>query len=42
VLTFYDDEHALRTAVLAGGSAFVLKDVHGNGLVVTIRRKATT
>ena len=40
VLTSYDDEQALTTAVLAGASAFVLKDVRGNGLVDTIRRVA--
>ena len=40
ILTSYDDEHALTTAVLAGASAFVLKDVRGNGLVDTIRRVA--
>jgi two-component system, NarL family, response regulator DevR len=35
VLTSYDDERALLTAVLAGASAFVLKDIRGNGLVET-------
>jgi DNA-binding NarL/FixJ family response regulator len=40
VLTSYDDERALLTAVLAGASAFVLKDIRGNGLVETIRRVA--
>ena len=40
VLTSYDDEHALTTAVLAGASGFLLKDVRGNGLVDTIRRIA--
>jgi len=40
VLTSYDDEHALTTAVLAGASGFLLKDVRGNGLVNTIRRIA--
>ena len=40
ILTSYDDEHALTTAVLAGASAFVLKDIRSNGLVDTIRRVA--
>jgi two-component system, NarL family, response regulator DevR len=40
ILTSYDDEHALTSAVLAGASAFVLKDIRGNGLVDTIRRVA--
>ena len=33
ILTSYDDEHALTTAVLAGASAFVLKDIRSNGLI---------
>ena len=40
ILTSYDDEQALVTAVLAGASAFVLKDVRGGGLVEAIRRVA--
>ena len=40
ILTSYDDEQALVTAVLAGASAFVLKDVRGSGLVEAIRRVA--
>ena len=40
ILTSYDDEQALVTAVLAGASAFVLKDVRGSGLVGAIRRVA--
>ena len=40
VLTSYDDEQALTTAVLAGASGFLLKDVRGNGLVDAIRRIA--
>ena len=40
VLTSYDDEHALTTAVLAGASGFLLKDVRSNGLVDAIRRIA--
>ncbi len=38
VLTSYDDEHALTTAVLAGASGFLLKNVRSNGLVDAIRR----
>lgn len=40
ILTSYDDEDALAGAVLAGASAFVLKDVRGRGIVDTIRRVA--
>lgn len=40
ILTSFDDEQALATAVLAGASAFVLKDVRGSGLVDAIRRVA--
>jgi two-component system response regulator DevR len=40
ILTSYDDEQALLTAVLAGASAFVLKDIRSSGLVDTIRRVA--
>jgi DNA-binding NarL/FixJ family response regulator len=40
ILTSYDDEQALTTAVLAGASAFVLKDIRSNGLIDTIRRVA--
>ena len=40
ILTSYDDEQALVTAVLAGASAFVLKDVRGSGLVDAVRRVA--
>jgi two-component system response regulator DevR len=40
ILTSYDDEQALTTAVLAGASGFLLKDVRGNGLVDSIRRIA--
>lgn len=40
VLTSYDDERALATAVLAGASGFLLKDIRSNGLVDAIRRVA--
>jgi len=38
ILTSFDDEQALTTAVLAGASGFLLKDIKGNGLVDSIRR----
>lgn len=40
ILTSYDDEQAIASAVLAGASAFVLKDARGNGIVEAIRRVA--
>ncbi len=40
ILTSYDDEQALRAAVLAGASGYVLKDIKGNDLVTAIRRVA--
>lgn len=40
ILTGYDDDHALRSAVLAGASGYVLKDVRGNSLVEAIRKAA--
>ena len=40
ILTSYDDEQALTTALLAGASAFVLKDIRSNNLIETIRRVA--
>lgn len=40
ILTAYDDDEALRTAVLAGASGYVLKDVRSNLLVESIRRAA--
>ena len=38
ILTSYDDHEALRAAVLAGASGYVLKDIKGNDLVTAIRR----
>ncbi len=35
-----DDEEALSTAILAGASGFLLKDIKGNGLIDAIRRVA--
>jgi two-component system response regulator DevR len=40
ILTSFDDEQALATAVLAGASGFLLKDIKGNGLVDAIQRVA--
>ncbi len=40
ILTSYDDQQALATAVLAGASGFLLKDIKGNGLVTAIQRVA--
>ena len=40
ILTSYDDQRALSTAVLAGASGFLLKDIKGNGLVEAIERIA--
>jgi DNA-binding NarL/FixJ family response regulator len=40
ILTSFDDEQALRAAVLAGASGYVLKDIKGTDLVTAIRRVA--
>lgn len=40
VLTAFDDEAALDGAVLAGASAWLLKDIRGAGLVDAVRRVA--
>ncbi len=40
ILTSFDDETAMTTAILAGASGFLLKDVKGNGLVDAVRRIA--
>lgn len=40
ILTSYDDEDALATAVLAGASGYLLKDIRSNGLIDAIRRIA--
>ena len=40
ILTSYDDEQALRAAVLAGAAGYVLKDIKGTDLVTAIRRVA--
>jgi DNA-binding NarL/FixJ family response regulator len=41
ILTAYDDDEALRSAVLAGASGYVLKDVRSRSLVAAIRRAAS-
>jgi DNA-binding NarL/FixJ family response regulator len=41
ILTAYDDDDALRSAVLAGASGYVLKDIRSRALVHAIRRVAS-
>ena len=38
ILTSYDDDRALASAVMAGASGYVLKQVNGNELVESVRR----
>jgi DNA-binding NarL/FixJ family response regulator len=40
ILTSYDDDDALFSAILAGAAGYVLKQVRGNDLVETVRRVA--
>jgi len=40
ILTSFDDEQALATAVLAGAAGYLLKDIRGNGLIEAIRKAA--
>ncbi|MGG5173067.1 response regulator [Pseudarthrobacter sp. J1738] len=40
ILTSYDDEQALRGAVLAGAAGYVLKEIGGTDLLGAIRRTA--
>jgi two-component system response regulator DevR len=40
ILTSFDDEQALATAVLAGAAGYLLKDIKGNGLIDAIRKAA--
>ncbi len=40
VLTSFDDEQALATAILAGASGYLLKDIKGNGLIEAVRAVA--
>ena len=41
ILTSFDDEQALATAVLAGAAGYLLKDIKGNGLIEAIRKAAS-
>src|SRR3954470_5303597 len=38
ILTSYDDDEALFSAIMAGAAGYVLKQVRGNDLVDTVRR----
>jgi two-component system response regulator DevR len=40
VLTAYDDDDALRAAVLAGAAGYVIKDIRATGLVDALRKVA--
>src|SRR3954470_24268486 len=40
ILTSYDDDEALFSAIMAGGAGYVLKQVRGNDLLDTVRRVA--
>jgi DNA-binding NarL/FixJ family response regulator len=40
ILTSYDDDQALRGAVLAGAAGYVLKEIHGTDLITGLRRAA--
>lgn len=40
VLTSYDDDKALSSAILAGASGYLLKDIKGNGLIDAVRAVA--
>ena len=40
ILTSYDDDEALFAAIMAGAAGYVLKQVRGNDLVVTVRHVA--
>jgi DNA-binding NarL/FixJ family response regulator len=41
MLTAYDDEEAMASALLAGASGYVLKDINGAGLLESLRKVAT-
>jgi two-component system, NarL family, response regulator DevR len=40
ILTSYDDDEALFSAIMAGAAGYILKQVRGNDLVETVRRVA--
>jgi two-component system response regulator DevR len=40
ILTSYDDDDALFSAIMAGAAGYILKQVRGNDLVDTVRRVA--
>jgi DNA-binding NarL/FixJ family response regulator len=40
ILTSYDDDEALFSAIMAGAAGYILKQVRGNDLVHTVRRVA--
>ena len=40
MLTGYDDDEAVYSAILAGAVGYVLKDIRGNGLIESVRRAA--
>lgn len=40
ILTAYDDDEAVRSAVLAGAAGYVVKDVRGQALIENIRQVA--
>ena len=41
ILTSFDDDQALFSAIMAGAAGYVLKQVRGNDLVETVRRVAS-
>src|SRR3982751_3708867 len=40
ILTSYDDDEALFSAIMAGAAGYVLKEIHGTDLVDAVRRVA--
>ena len=40
ILTSYDDDEALFSAIMAGAAGYVLKQIRGNDLVDAVRRVA--
>jgi DNA-binding NarL/FixJ family response regulator len=40
ILTSYDDDEALFSAIMAGAAGYILKQVRGNDLINTVRRVA--